>query len=173
MVEPIDPAEGGHFQILHVTPRTLAMNEFGFVETVNRFGEGVVVAVTDAADRRFDASFGQTISVANGQILPAAVRVTNQSSFLNGASIMQGLFQCIEHKVCLGRSRDPPASAAAGGLAGAAGTGAFQIAHKAIKLTKAAPLAKVGAGVYAGAAAQSQRKRSQICRMVQSFQKRD
>ncbi|MBU1278010.1 MAG: RHS repeat-associated core domain-containing protein [Alphaproteobacteria bacterium] len=65
------------------------------------------------------------------------------------------------------------ASAAAGGLAGAAGTGAFQIAHKAIKLTKAAPLAKVGAGVYAGAAAQSQRKRSQICRMVQSFQKRD
>ncbi|WP_339695316.1 hypothetical protein [Celeribacter baekdonensis] len=44
-------------------------------------------------------------------------------------------------------------SAAAGGLAGAAGTGAFQIAHKAIKLTKAARLAKVGTGAYAGAAA--------------------
>tara|TARA_R110000796_G_scaffold213389_1_gene329517 strand:+ start:101 stop:484 length:384 start_codon:yes stop_codon:yes gene_type:complete len=71
VVEPIDPAEGGHFQVLHVAPRSLAVDQLSFVEAVNRFGEGVVVAVTDAADRLFDVSFGQTISVANGQILPA------------------------------------------------------------------------------------------------------
>ena len=33
VVEPIDPSELGHFQIVYIAPRTLAMNEFGFVET--------------------------------------------------------------------------------------------------------------------------------------------
>jgi len=32
----------------------------------------------------------------------------NQSALLDGPSIMQGLFQRIEDKVCLGRPRDPP-----------------------------------------------------------------
>jgi len=41
-VEPIDPAEGGYFQILHIAHRVFAMNEFGFAETVNRLGEAIV-----------------------------------------------------------------------------------------------------------------------------------
>lgn len=69
MVEPIDPSEGGHFQILHAAPRSLAMDQFGFVETVYRFSEGVVIRVTHASDRWFDAGFGQTLGVSNGQIL--------------------------------------------------------------------------------------------------------
>ena len=70
VVEPIDPAEGGHFQILHVAPRTLTMNELGFVEPVDRFSQGVVIRIPDAADRWFNACFGQTLGIANGQILP-------------------------------------------------------------------------------------------------------
>ena len=70
-----DPAECRHFQVLHVAPRSLAMDQFGFVETVYRLGEGVVIRVTDTADRRFDASLSQTLGVSNGQILPAAVRM--------------------------------------------------------------------------------------------------
>ena len=66
VVEPIDPAEGGHFQILHVAPRALTMNQLGFVETVYSFGEGIVVRIPDAADRWFNACFGQTLGVANG-----------------------------------------------------------------------------------------------------------
>ena len=69
VVEPVDPAEGGQFQILHVAPWALAVNQLGFVETIDRFSEGVVVAVTDAADRWLNASFSQTIGVSNGQIL--------------------------------------------------------------------------------------------------------
>jgi hypothetical protein len=34
--------------------------------------------------------------------------MVNQSPFLNRPPIMQGLLQGIEHKVCLGRPRDPP-----------------------------------------------------------------
>jgi len=65
VVEPIDPAEGGRFQILHVAPRALTVNQLGFVETIYRFSEGVVVGIPDAADRRFDASLSQTLGLAN------------------------------------------------------------------------------------------------------------
>lgn len=41
MVDSVDPAEGGHFHIRHVAPRALAIDQFGFVETVDRVSEGV------------------------------------------------------------------------------------------------------------------------------------
>ncbi len=91
----IDPSESGHFEILHVAPRPLAIDPFGFVEAVYRLGEGVVVAVTNASDRWFDASLGQPVGVSNRQILPAAVRMVNQSALLHRPSIMQGLLQSI------------------------------------------------------------------------------
>jgi len=72
VVEPIDPSERGHFQILHVAPWTLAVDQLSFVEAVYGFSEGVVIRVTDTADRWLNASFGQTLGVSNGQILPAA-----------------------------------------------------------------------------------------------------
>ena len=44
VVEPIGSAERGDFQILHVAPRSLAVNQLGFVETVYRLGEGDFVS---------------------------------------------------------------------------------------------------------------------------------
>lgn len=103
VVEPIDPAEGGHFQILHVAPRALAMDQLDSVKTVDRLGERIVIQVPNAADRWFDASFGQTLGIANGQVLPAAVRMMDQAALLHSPPIMQGLFESIENKVSLGR----------------------------------------------------------------------
>jgi hypothetical protein len=36
--------------VLEGTPQSAAMNDFSFVEAVDGFSEGIVVAVTDAAD---------------------------------------------------------------------------------------------------------------------------
>lgn len=36
VVEQIDLAEGGNFQILHVVPRSLAVDQLGFIEAVYR-----------------------------------------------------------------------------------------------------------------------------------------
>lgn len=85
------------------------MHQFGFVETVDGFSEGVDITGVNAADGWFDASFGQSLCVSNGQILPAVIRVMDQSALLDGRSIMQCLFQRIENQVCLGGPRDPPA----------------------------------------------------------------
>src|SRR6056297_3861045 len=55
--------------------------------------------------RYHDAS-GSTVCCAKG--LTPDVRLNTQSAFPNWPSIVQGLFQSIENKVCFGRPRDPP-----------------------------------------------------------------
>jgi hypothetical protein len=47
------------------------MNDFGLIETVDRLGECIVVAVADASDRRLYASFRQPLGVADRQLLNA------------------------------------------------------------------------------------------------------
>jgi hypothetical protein len=39
------------------------VNDLGLVEAVDRFGERIVVGITDAADRRLDAGLGARRSV--------------------------------------------------------------------------------------------------------------
>ncbi len=50
VVEPIHPLEGCELDGLEVAPRSASMDNLGLVEAIDRFGEGVVVRVADAAD---------------------------------------------------------------------------------------------------------------------------
>ena len=59
-VEPVDPFKRGTFDGFKGSPWASAMNNFGLVETIDRFGQSLVIAITDAADRRFDPSIGHT-----------------------------------------------------------------------------------------------------------------
>ena len=45
------------------------MDQFGFVEAVDRLGQRVVVAVAFAADRRLDAGLSESFAVADGDVL--------------------------------------------------------------------------------------------------------
>ena len=55
-VEPPDPFECGEFDILDPGPRTAWVDEFGLVKPDDRLGQGIVVGVPSAADRRLNAS---------------------------------------------------------------------------------------------------------------------
>ena len=72
IVEPVDPFEGCELDGLEAAPRPAPMNDLGLVEPVDRLGERVVVAVADAADRRFDAGLGQALGVLDRDVLNAA-----------------------------------------------------------------------------------------------------
>ena len=48
-------------------------------EADDGLGQGVVVTVSDAADRWFDARLSQSLRVADRQILPAAIAVVHQA----------------------------------------------------------------------------------------------
>ena len=65
VVEPVEVVERGPFDVLDVAPGSLAVDQLGLVETVERFGERIIVAVALRADRRDDLGFAETIRVAN------------------------------------------------------------------------------------------------------------
>ena len=69
IVEPVDPFERGELDLFEAAPWPAPPDHFGFVESVDGLGEGVVVAVADAADRRLDAGVLQALRVFNRHIL--------------------------------------------------------------------------------------------------------
>jgi len=95
VVEPVHPFQRGVFHGLEAAPRTATMDDFGLEQAVDRLCQRVVVAVTDATDRRFDARFCQSFSVFDRQILVAAVAVVNQPRALDRAALMDHLFEGI------------------------------------------------------------------------------
>ena len=85
------------------------MDDLGLVETVDRFGQGVVVAVADAADRRLDPGLGQALGVFDRDVLAAAIAVMDQAAAMDGPPVMEGLLQRIEHEAGVRRPAGPPA----------------------------------------------------------------
>jgi hypothetical protein len=49
------------------------VDDLGLVETIDGFGESIVIAVPDAAYRRFDSGFGEPLGVFDRNILGAAI----------------------------------------------------------------------------------------------------
>jgi len=90
------------------------MDDLGFVKAVDRFGERVVIGIANATDGRLDACLCQSLRIANGHILRAAVRVMNQPATVNGPPIMKCLVEGIEHKARVGSPACPPTDDPAG-----------------------------------------------------------
>ena len=84
-------------------PRSAPMDDLGLVEAVDRFGEGVVVAVADAADRRLDAGLGQALGVFDRDVLAASVAVMDEPAAMHGPPLVERLLQRIEHEARMRR----------------------------------------------------------------------
>lgn len=66
MIEPVHPFERGVFDRFQMVPGSSMVDEFGFVQAVDGFRQGVIVGIANAADRRGNASLGQALAVSNG-----------------------------------------------------------------------------------------------------------
>ena len=111
MVEPVDVFEGGVLEVVEVPPWSLFVDEFCLVKADDGFGEGVIVGVAYRADRWFDAGFGETLGVSNGQILPAGVGMMYEAAVRIGGFGVSGpecLLESVEGQVGTKRRRDPP-----------------------------------------------------------------
>lgn len=75
MVEPVDAFQGGELNRFEAPPWPAPMNDLGLVETVDRFGERVVVRVADTSDGRLDPGFRQSLRILDRHVLNAPVRV--------------------------------------------------------------------------------------------------
>lgn len=63
MIEPVHPRERRALDRVERAPRPFAANDLGLEEPDDGFGEGVVIGVPTAADRRRDADVGQSLGV--------------------------------------------------------------------------------------------------------------
>jgi hypothetical protein len=69
VVVPVDPFQGGVLDRLEGALRPASVDDLCLEQAVDRLRQGVVVAVTDAADRRLDAGSGQALGVPQSQVL--------------------------------------------------------------------------------------------------------
>lgn len=90
------------------------MNDLDLVETVDRFGEGIVITVADTSERRLYASFCQPLGVPDGHVLNAPVRMVHEPAAMNRTPIMKCLFKGIVDKARMCPPARPPANDAPG-----------------------------------------------------------
>ena len=83
------------------------MDDFSFVETVDRFGEGVV-RVADAADGRLNSGFGEPLGVFDRNILGAAIAMMDEAAAAGRPSVMKRLFEGVQDKVRMRCPAGPP-----------------------------------------------------------------
>ena len=78
MIEPVNPFQRRVLDGVDVAPGTTTADDLGLVQPVDRLGQGVIVRVTNTADRRVNSRFSQAFRVADRQILTTPVAVMNQ-----------------------------------------------------------------------------------------------
>ena len=80
------------------------MDHFGFVEPIDRLGQDVVVAIADAADRRYEAGLAETLRVPDRDELHAAIRVVDET-----AAERPAIMQCLLQRIAPRAPADDPA----------------------------------------------------------------
>jgi len=103
VVEPVDPLERRELHIFDPSPRTVAANDLGLVETDDRLRQGIVVRVADAADRGLDAGFGKLLGIADRHVLNSTIAVMNQ--LVDFGPRVEGLLERVEGQVASQRAR--------------------------------------------------------------------
>ncbi len=69
IVEPVDPFESGELDCFQRTSWAAPTDELSLEQAMDSFGEGVVVAIANAADRGFYACLREAFRVVNRHIL--------------------------------------------------------------------------------------------------------
>ena len=73
------------------------MDDLGFVKTVDRFGESIVIGVADAADGGLDASLSQALGVFDRDVFGGFKRSSQRDPSrlieVAGQAILAGVFQ--------------------------------------------------------------------------------
>jgi hypothetical protein len=74
VVEPVDPFQRGVFDGFEGSPGASSVDDLGLVKAVDRFGQGVVIAVTDAAtDGSIPASARRSVYLIDRYWLPRSL----------------------------------------------------------------------------------------------------
>ena len=101
---PIAPGAG-------VAGARLVVDEFCFVQGVQRFGQGVIVGVTGRTHRRYCLATGESLPIAHVAVLDASVGVVHEptSVYIIAATLVDRHVQRVQGHVGMQRGRNFPA----------------------------------------------------------------
>src|SRR4029079_10688776 len=85
------------------------MDDLGLVEAIDRFREGIVVTIADAADRPLDACFPEALGILDRDVLAASVAVMHEPAAMRRLPVMEGLLERIDDEARVVCSCGPPA----------------------------------------------------------------
>lgn len=114
IVEPVDPFQVVELDRHKASLCSASMDYVSLEETVDRLGQGIVVALADASDGGLDTGLGQALGVADADVLRSTVGMTNKAIARLGSPIVKRLLQGVEDEVSVGRPRHAPADNPAG-----------------------------------------------------------
>src|SRR3954462_3659136 len=109
MVEPVHPFQGGKLDRFDTAPGTTPADHLGFVEAVDGFGEGVIVAVPDAPNQSLDPRRGKPLGILDREILHPTIAVMDEAAAPDRPALVQGLLQRVQHEAGVSRAGDTPA----------------------------------------------------------------
>jgi hypothetical protein len=78
------------------------MDHLDFEQTLDRLGEGIVIAVSSTADGGRNANFSETFGIANRNFLAPSVTMVHEPMLSRRAPVMESLLKGIEHEAGLG-----------------------------------------------------------------------
>lgn len=99
IIEPVHPSQRFPFHRVRRFPRAQPVDDLCFEQPDDRLGQGIILAVSDGADRWLEARLGQPFGVAQRQILPSTIRMMGQA--IAGAALVQGPLEGIEDELGL------------------------------------------------------------------------
>src|SRR3990172_5799420 len=114
LVPPGHPGRGGELDVVGRPPGALGPDELGLVQTVDRLGQGVVVAVALGADRGHGSGVGQALGVADREVLDPPIAVVDEPGEILGSPAPDRHLEGIEGELGAERARHPPADDPAG-----------------------------------------------------------
>jgi len=109
IVAPVPSPQRRHFDGSEAWPGSLTPDDLGLEQAVDGLGQGIVVGISDAADRWHQLCLRQTLGVAHGKMLRAPVRVMDKTIAGGGTPGMDGLLQRIRDETRGRAAADLPA----------------------------------------------------------------
>src|SRR5690606_5929311 len=107
MVKPVDIFQGGKFELIEATARTVTFHQLSLVQHVHRLAERVVIRISFTTNGNRHTRLDETFGVANRQVLTAPIRMVYELPVLDVA-LPQRHLQRLQRQVGAHVSGQPP-----------------------------------------------------------------
>lgn len=116
IVEPVDPGQRRELHGFEGSPPPVPMDQLGFVESVDRLGESIVIDITLTADGGVGTGFSEALGRADADILRTAIRLMHLHTAVCMSALVRSLLQRVGDEArfepsAIGPADSPPSIA--------------------------------------------------------------